>query len=143
MKQGRFYEGQCAAYAEFQLSTSHRNMSQVRCLHNWIFRKILAFAGAFVHRHCRELGLPESFAIPAAHLALCRPFDSCNKSFYREGNLLPTLSSRSELLQKAPVFLAIAEVSKVMLLELQKKMDAEVGITISWLQLLALQTEHS
>jgi hypothetical protein len=74
-------------------------------VHAWGF-----CSGAFVHRHCRELGLPLSIATPAAHIALARVFNS--RSNPMRATELSLMKNRVEALQKAPVFLAIALVCK-------------------------------
>ena len=71
------------------------------------------FAGAFVARHCAELGLPDAIAVPAAHLVQARVFDTRGPPHtggVRSG--LGQLEKTAEALQKAPVFLAILTVCK-------------------------------
>jgi hypothetical protein len=68
---------------------------------------MLALAGAFVHRHCYELGLPLAIAAPAAHLAEARLFDAL-KFPPATSQRLKVPINRVEMAQKAPVFCAIA-----------------------------------
>ena len=64
-----------------------------------------------MQRHCRELGLPRAIAQPAAHLAAARVFDTRTAPL-EAGDALSDSDDRVEVLQKAPVMLAIVVMCK-------------------------------
>lgn len=89
-------------------------------------RLACAPAGAFVHRHCAEWRLPEAIAVPAAHLALSRPFDVRSRGMPLATDLWHEPEQRLVALQKAPVLLAIAVVCKHALRQAGGGGDTEV-----------------